>query len=229
VNLFQAYLITCLANGKAYVGITARGLKRRWREHLYDARSGRTTMLISRAIAKYGADNFQIIPLCFASSWSELCALESDLIKTHGTKKPGGYNLSDGGEGPFGVKRSAESVERSAAKHRGKPCHPNTRLAASVFHKGKLKSVETRARMSAAASGMTRSSETRAKISAAKMGQSCNVGASNGSAKLTEDQVREARRRMAVGESQRSIARLLGIHWNAIWKIAHGLKWRSVV
>jgi hypothetical protein len=51
-------------------------------------------------------------------------------------------------------------------------------------------------------------------------------GEANGQAKLTEDQVREARRRLAAGESQRSIARSFGIHYNAIWKIAHGLKWK---
>lgn len=54
-------------------------------------------------------------------------------------------------------------------------------------------------------------------------------GESNPGAKLTEDQVRDARRRLAAGESQRSIARSFGIHYNAIWKIAHGLKWKLTV
>ena len=53
-------------------------------------------------------------------------------------------------------------------------------------------------------------------------------GEQNGQAKLTADQVREARRRLATGESQRSIARAFGIHYNAIWKIAHNLKWQSI-
>lgn len=53
-------------------------------------------------------------------------------------------------------------------------------------------------------------------------------GESNPGAKLTADQVREARVRLSAGESQRSIARSFGIHYNAIWKIAKGLKWKSV-
>lgn len=54
-------------------------------------------------------------------------------------------------------------------------------------------------------------------------------GESNPGAKLTEDQVREARLRLADGESQRSIARSFGIHYNAIWKIANGLKWKLTI
>lgn len=226
--IFQAYLITCLVSGKVYIGITSRGLRRRWAEHLYDSRSSRTTMAISRAIAKYGSENFTIEAVCSARSWKDICAAESILIAQYGCRLPNGYNLSEGGEGPFGCKRSPESVERSAAKHRGKPCHPNTRLAASLFHRGRPKSIETRAKMAKAATGKTRSVETRAKISAAKIGLSCNAGNRNGGAKLTEQQVREARLRLSSGESQRSIARSFGIHFNAIWKIANGIKWRSV-
>lgn len=54
-------------------------------------------------------------------------------------------------------------------------------------------------------------------------------GEKNGQAKLTEAQVRDARVRLKDGESQRSIARSFGIHYNAIWKIAHGLKWKLTV
>lgn len=161
---FQAYLITCLVNGKRYVGITSRGLNRRWSEHLYDGRSARTTMAISRAISKHGSSNFTIQAVCSARSWRDICAAEAILIRQYGCRLPEGYNLSEGGEGPFGCKRSAESVERIAAKHRGKPCHPNTRLAGSRTHKGVPKSSEHRARISAAKMGKTRSDSVKEKI-----------------------------------------------------------------
>lgn len=226
--VFQAYLLTCLVTGKQYVGITARGLNRRWTEHRYNARSRRSDMLIGRAIAKHGAENFRMEALCSSRTWGGICAAEALLIIQHGTKSPQGYNLTDGGEGPFGFKHTPEAIERSAAKHRGRPCHPNTRAAAVRTHLGKPKSAATRAKMAAARTGEVRSAETRAKISAAKMGRSCNVGERNGQAKLTATQVAEARARLATGESQRSIARSFGIHYNAIWKVANGLKWRSV-
>jgi group I intron endonuclease len=227
--IFQAYTITHHPSGKVYVGITSRTLKQRWNEHIYESRRGRVAMTISRAIAQHGAENFCIEPICSARSWKDLCQIEKRLIEQFGSLAPHGYNLREGGEGAFGAQRSAESIERSAAKHRGKPCHPNTREASRRTHLGKPKSIETRARMSAAQTGTIRTSATREKISAAKMGKSCNAGISNGQAKLTEIQVREARKRLATGESQRSIARSFGIHFNAIWKIANGIKWQSVI
>ncbi len=160
-------MITCLVNGRRYIGITSRGINRRWNEHLYDARvRSNKGMPISRAIAKHGAENFRIEAVCCAKSWNDLCAVERLLIDQWETRKPGGYNASDGGRGPFGVKRSSESIERSASKHRGKPCHPNTRAAAVLAHKGKTKSAETRARMSQSRKGVRQSDEVKAKLRA---------------------------------------------------------------
>lgn len=163
--VFQSYIITCLLNGKSYIGITSRDLRRRWNEHLYDSRE-RRIMVISRAIAKHGQDNFKILPLAQSDSWNGICVIEKSLIAEHNTRMPHGYNLSDGGEGPFGIKRSAESVERSAAKHRGKPCHPNTRKAAILTHLGRKKSDTHRARISASKTGVPRSEQTKSKIRA---------------------------------------------------------------
>jgi group I intron endonuclease len=163
--MFQAYLITCTANAKTYVGITSRSIRRRWNEHLYDARQRNTKMAISRAIAKYGVDKFAVHALCSARSWSDICAVESILILQYRTRAPNGYNVSDGGNGPFGVKKTPESVERSAAKHRGKPCHPNT-IAAAQARRGIAKPVGHGAKVSAALTGIQRSENTKAKLRA---------------------------------------------------------------
>lgn len=164
--LFQAYLITCSATGKRYVGITSRMLKQRWAEHVYDSRSNRQRTALGRAIAKHGADAFTIEPLCCARTWEDICHAERLLIEQWRTKAPRGYNLSDGGAGAFGVKKSADSVERSAAKHRGRPCHPNTRAASVAAHKGVGKTSQNRERIAVANRGKPRSEETKAKLRA---------------------------------------------------------------
>lgn len=164
IPLFQAYLITHLTSGKVYIGITSRALRNRWNEHLYESRRKRSVMTISRAIADHGAENFSMESVCCASNWEDICAIEVILIEQYNCRAPLGYNLREGGQGAYGVERSADSIERSAAKHRGKPCHPNTIAAATRTHSGKPKSAEQRYRISIARMGKPRSEATKEKL-----------------------------------------------------------------
>lgn len=163
--MFQAYIISCLIDGKVYVGITSRSLKRRWNEHLYASRKGNSPMTVARAIGKHGPDNFRMESICSARTWADICAVETVLISQYDSRAPNGYNLREGGEGSFGHGRTAESIERSAAKHRGKPCHPNT-LAASKAGKGRKKPQDFGAKIAVALTGKIRTEETKAKIRA---------------------------------------------------------------
>lgn len=52
-------------------------------------------------------------------------------------------------------------------------------------------------------------------------------GTRNGSAKLTEANAREIRRRLAEGETQYALADEYGVHQAAIWSIKAGRTWRS--
>lgn len=164
--MLQAYLITHILTGKVYVGISSRPLKDRWAEHLYDSRKQRSKMTIGRAISKHGSDQFKMEAVCSTRSWSDLCEIERLLIAQYDCRAPKGYNLRGGGEGAFGYKPSAESIERSAAKHRGRPCHPNTRAAGSRTHLGVPKSPAHRAKIAAARLGKPRPEGMKAKLSA---------------------------------------------------------------
>ncbi len=164
--MFQAYLITCLPTGNRYVGITSRTLAKRWAEHVYNASKRPRDGAIYAAIARHGRESFTIEQICSCRTWADLCAVEPMLIAQWSAAAPSGYNLTHGGEGAFGRKPSRDAVERSAAKHRGKACHPNTRRVSSEFQKGRKRSAETRGKMAAAKRGKARSAETRAKLAA---------------------------------------------------------------
>lgn len=85
-------------NGKKYVGITSRKPKTRWGNGQDYAGYFRN------AIQKYGWDNFEHIVVCTNKTEKEAKNIEKYLIKKWNTKKPNGYNCTDGGDGTLGFK-----------------------------------------------------------------------------------------------------------------------------
>ena len=112
------YKITCLINGKPYVGQTRQKLSRRISGHKRSKRK----FGVDAAIAKYGWDNFtvEVIEECPIEKLNER---EIFWIATLGSKAPNGYNLTDGGDGGSGKGRSqsAETRAKISAKLKGKP------------------------------------------------------------------------------------------------------------
>lgn len=86
------YLIENLCNGKVYVGLTTRGVSKRFEEHCV------TDSYLGRAIRKHGRDNFRISVIDHADDHFDLCEKEKMWIKRY--KAFGeGYNLTHGGDG----------------------------------------------------------------------------------------------------------------------------------
>jgi group I intron endonuclease len=110
---FHCYKITCSINGKGYIGIASNGVKTRFNQHKHDAKKGASTPLHA-AIRKYGVENFTIEVLGKTTNWDEICLIEREMILKYDTltQNGRGYNVSTGGEGPFGVKRSTETKEK---------------------------------------------------------------------------------------------------------------------
>lgn len=117
------YSITNLLNGHMYIGKT-NNLKRRWNQH----KSGRGgTTILSKAINKYGLENFLfdiIAEIPFESSEelnSVLSQLEVYYIELYGTLKDG-YNATYGGEGGTidYSKIGVSDKKREACKKNGK-------------------------------------------------------------------------------------------------------------
>lgn len=155
------YLITNMINGKSYVGQTIQKLSKR----LYQHRTGNKGYL-DRAIQKYGWENFAHIVLEENVPREMLDEREIFWIALLKTKKPNGYNLTDGGGGNSGI--SDETRARLSARFSGK----NNPMY------GKHHTKETRAKMSAdkktkgfkppGTKGTKLSAETKAKMSATK-------------------------------------------------------------
>lgn len=113
------YLSKNKTNGKVYVGKTTRTLKQRQKEHFKDAINHRHISKFHNAINKYGFNNF---------IWEIIDSDEDPLIlsrleRLHISRYESfenGYNLTTGGEGISGFKRSQETKDKMSKAKRGK-------------------------------------------------------------------------------------------------------------
>ena len=110
------YKLTNIINSKEYVGKTVDTLDRRWKEHVYDAGRG-SDRILCRAIRKYGQENFILTQIDTTTSEEELNKKEiywiaelNTCVAVGGT----GYNMTLGGEGTSGLKRTEEDLEGRA-------------------------------------------------------------------------------------------------------------------
>ena len=138
------YIHTNKINNKAYIGITSIDPNKRWKygngykynKHFY------------ASIQKYGWNNFEHIIWMNNLNQEEAQKIEILLISLFNTTNPNyGYNLSSGGEGASGAKRSEATKQKLREINLGEN-NPNF--------------------------GLKRSEETRKKISKARKGKPSN-------------------------------------------------------
>ena len=103
-------------NGKSYIGITSFTLRDRLKKHATQAEKAGSTYVVHRAFRKYGVGNVKAKTLLIADDWDYLCEAEKAAIRVYGTRSPGGYNLTDGGDGVLG--RDVTQEERDKISHR---------------------------------------------------------------------------------------------------------------
>lgn len=164
------YCVTCLLNGKRYVGKTNHP-DRRWKEHCNPDPNSMGGMILPLAVIKHGAENFKFEIVAECSSEEEAFELEKNFIREwQTTDRSKGYNLNEGGRG--GVNPTAEVREKIGARHRGKKISDAQKEMISKVHKGKILSEETRKKMSRSRTGAGNSrygkpvsEETRKKMS----------------------------------------------------------------
>ena len=107
------YKITNLLNGKLYIGKTTENPATYWNMHKNRADNGVNKILYA-AMRKYGHENFsfEIVEEIRSNAKEELNktlnVLEIHHIKKFNAKIPNGYNVTDGGEGLYGMTFSDE-------------------------------------------------------------------------------------------------------------------------
>lgn len=158
------YLILNKVNGVKYVGQTIQPLKVRFKEHVRK----KENTLIGNAIRKYGKENFYCGVIKTCTSKEELDKWEKYYIAVLKTKKPYGYNLTDGGEGTVGYHLTPEACAKIGAKN-------SVALLGNKNTLGYHHTLESRAKMSAARKGKPHSPEWCANIAASRRGKTLSA------------------------------------------------------
>lgn len=110
------YCVRNLVTGDEYVGATEKSLDVRKANHLYHA--ARTPKLhFHRAVAKYGADNFEWTVLEECADF--FAALEAE--RRHIADRRPAYNKTEGGGGVKGYRHTAAAKKKMRAAKAGKP------------------------------------------------------------------------------------------------------------
>lgn len=170
------YKIVCKVNGKLYIGQTIRSISERWRSHCNDAKKRRDIykLPISRAIYKYGPENFSIEVICIANNQAELNTREKTAIRLYKSTIRG-YNVHEGG---MNQRLSASTKEKISRANKGKvrtkeqrENYRNARLGTKQPMSVKIKCSNSQLGEKSAWFGKKHSEETKTKIGNAHRGK----------------------------------------------------------
>lgn len=158
------YAITNTVNGKKYIGSSIQ-LSKRLKAHWYLLSNGKHAnahLLSAWNTYKPEAFTFQILLVC---EKSDLLFYEQRFIDYFDTFNSG-YNLRPVAASNAGVKKSPESIKRTADSNRGRVHSEEEKLKRAKSCTGLKRSAETLERMSIAQTGKKMSEAARAKMSA---------------------------------------------------------------
>lgn len=196
-TIYSLYSITNLKNKKIYIGFTGQQKP----ENRFKSHCKKLNTAISKAIQKYGKENFKFEVILQGLDRDHVLEMETYFIKEYNTFGKNGYNLTTGGEhyefseetkekmrkpkseetkikmSKFqkGKKLSKETKYKLSLKNKGKLLSENTKLKMSKFQKGKFVSQETKIKMSNASKGKPKSDQHKLNMSIAKLGKAREI------------------------------------------------------
>ena len=126
INYGYIYCIINTINNKKYIGATSQTVKKRWEQHLSDAKNNRQNgcTLLKNVMREYGKDYFTIecIIIC---NLEQLDYYETKFIELYNTLPPNGYNLKTGGN--LGSKHFFETKNKIGNAHKNKVVSEKTK------------------------------------------------------------------------------------------------------
>lgn len=129
---------------KTYVGQTRRSIEERFKEH------ARAKSYFGSAIRKCGRENFSLKILEECSTLEQLNEREKFWIITLNTKRPNGYNLTDGGRGNCGYIPTAQARKNMSRGQKKRFENPDECEKYRKMMTGRKDSEETRIKKSVA-------------------------------------------------------------------------------
>lgn len=219
-KLVGVYAIVCTVNGMQYVG-SAADVRRRWSTHRWALRHGKhRTAALQADWDKRGEKAFEFkmlaeVPDPWLRRAIEQTCLNSAFIQGNA------YNRSPSTTSTAGIKYTEDQRLALSQALKGKPkseAHRKALSAAATRRWAKVSDEDRRERMAAMGRGnlgKPKSEEHRLAIA-------------RGKARLTEDQVREIKRRLAAGDLTRALAEEFGVHISSISNIRRGRSWSHI-
>lgn len=175
--MFTIYIITCRTNGKPYVGQTRKTIQQRFSAHKSKARNGFDNCYkLTRAIRKYGEDNFHIEKIVETETEEKANELETYYIKLYNSVSKG-YNVC-----PYGSAhpQTEETKNKLSKIKTGVPLSEQHKLSISQNHSkhflGKKHTDQSKQLISEHNNGNTKwlgkhhTDETKIKMSNSKIG-----------------------------------------------------------
>jgi len=167
--MFTIYKHTNTVTGKSYIGYTSLTMEERWKQHINNANSYKTTFThkLWNSLRKYGSDCWNHKNLDFTFNEQEAKQKEIAYIQEYNSFEKG-YNSTIGGDGVMsGRKHTPEAIEKIKEASRGRIFTKDRCRKISESKLGKKRSPEMIARMRTSLMGKKQSEETKRKKNAA--------------------------------------------------------------
>lgn len=203
------YEIVNTVNGKRYVGSSV-DIKKRWQAHMLELRKGtHHAQHLQRSFNKYGEDKFILVIIRYCER-DELLAYEQEELDSGFD-----YNSSPTAQSTLGLKFSDEARER-VRQNRLQRMAEGGELVDHMLRMSKMpKSDAWKAKMAARHTGIPKPDS-----------QVENMARSRAS--VSEDVVREIRKRCDAGETRKSVSLSLGLNVGQVQRIANRERYRWV-